>query len=56
MIGKTHLESMLDEISFGAETEMGRFALEKGPEVPLALEHFLTFIFTSSELVGAAAK
>ena len=33
LIGKTDIESMLDESDFGAATEMGGFALDKGQEV-----------------------
>ena len=33
---KTYIESMLDESDFGAATEMGEFALDKGPKVSLA--------------------
>ena len=36
LVGKTYLESMLDESGFGAATEMGGFTLDKGPEVSLA--------------------
>ena len=39
---------MLDEGGFGAATEMGVFALDKGPEVSLAPETFWFSIFTSS--------
>ena len=54
--GKTYLESMSYEIGFGADTEMGGFALDKGPEVSLAPEPFWTSIFTSSVSVVEAAK
>ena len=47
MVGKTDLESMLDESGFGAATEMGGFTLDKGPEVSLAPESFWTSIFVS---------
>ena len=53
---KTYLDSMLDESCFGAATEMGGFALDKGPELSLAPEHFGTSIFTSSASVGGADK
>ena len=33
LVGKTYLESMLDESGFGAATEMGVIELDKGPEV-----------------------
>ena len=33
LIGKTDLESMLDESSFGDATKMGGFTQDKGPEV-----------------------
>ena len=56
MVVKTDLESMLDESAFGAATEMGEFALDKGPEVSLAREHFWTSIFASSASVGGSAK
>ena len=56
MIGKTYLESILDESGFGAPTEMGGFTLDKVSEVSLAPEPFWTFIFTSSALVGADYK
>ena len=46
---------MLDESGFGADTEIGGFTLDKGPEVSLAPELFWTPIFTSSASVGAAA-
>ena len=55
MVGKTDLESMLDESFFGASTEIGGFALDKGPEVSLALEPFWTSIFTSLALEGAVS-
>ena len=35
-VGNIYVESMLDESGFGAATEMGGFALDKGPEVSLA--------------------
>ena len=41
MVGKTDLESMLDESGFSADTEMGAFAMDKGSEVYLAPEPFL---------------
>ena len=47
---------MLDESGFGAATEMGGFALDKGPEVSLEPEPFWTSILTSSGSVRAAAK
>ena len=56
MVGKTNLESMLDESGFGAGTEMGGFALDKGPEVSLAAEPFGTLIFASSQSVEIADK
>ena len=56
MVGKTDLESMLDQSGFGAATEMGGFALDKGPEVSLAPEPFYTSISTSSSSIVAAAK
>ena len=56
MVGKTYIESMLDESGFGAVTEMVGFTLEKGPEVFLVPEPFWTSIFNSSALVGSAAK
>ena len=56
MVGKKYLESMLDESDFGAATEMGGLALDKGPEVSLAPEPFCKSIFTSSALVIEAAK
>ena len=56
MVGKTDLDYMSIESGFGAATEMGGFALDKGPEVSLAPEPFLISIFTSSTLVGAASK
>ena len=31
LVGKTYLESMLDESVFGAANEMGVFSLDKGP-------------------------
>ena len=31
LVGKTYLESILDESGFGAATEMGGFPLDKGP-------------------------
>ena len=37
---------MQDEIVFGAATEMKGFALDKGPELSLAPEHFCKPIFT----------
>ena len=42
MVGKIDIESMLDESGFGAATDMGGFALDKGPEVSLEPEHFQT--------------
>ena len=33
LVGKPDLESMLDESGFVGVTEMGGFALDKGPEV-----------------------
>ena len=45
MVGKTYLDSMVDESGFGAAAEMGGFPLDKGPEVSLAPETFLTSIF-----------
>ena len=56
LVGKTYLESMLDESDFGAATEIGGFTLDKGPKVSLKPEPFWTSIFTSLVLVGAAAK
>ena len=56
MVGKTDIEFISDEIGLGSVTEMGGFALEKGPEAYLAPEPFQTSIFTSSTLVGAADK
>ena len=47
---------MLDESGFGAGTEMGGFALDKGPEVSLAAEPFGTLIFASSQSVEIADK
>ena len=35
LVGKTYLESMLDESGFGAAPEMGVFTLDKIPEVSL---------------------
>ena len=35
LVGKTDIESMLDESGFGAAPEMGGFVLKKGPEVSL---------------------
>ena len=40
MVGKIYLESMFNEIGFGAATEMGGFALDKSPELFLAPEKF----------------
>ena len=40
MVGKTDLESMLDERSFGAAAEMGGLILYKGQEVSLSLNYF----------------
>ena len=56
MVGKTDLESMLDESGFGAATEMVGFTLDKGPEVSLAPELFGICIFTSSTLVEEFSK
>ena len=56
MVGKTYLESMLDESGFGAVTEIGGFALDKGLEVSMALEPFWTSVFTSSSSVVATSK
>ena len=47
---------MLDESGFGAATEMGGFALDKGPEVYLATETFWASIFTSSAFIAETAK
>ena len=47
---------MLDESGFSAAAEMGGFRLEKVPYVYLTQEPFWKPIFTSSALVGAAAK
>ena len=47
MVGKTDLESRLDDSGLGAATEMVRFALDKGPEVAFAPETFWTSIFVS---------
>ena len=46
-VGKTDLESMLDESAFGAATEMGGFSLDKVPKVSFAKEPFWTSIFVS---------
>ena len=35
LVGKTYLESMLDEGGFCSAIEMGGFTLDKGPEVSL---------------------
>ena len=48
MVGIPYLESMSDENVFGAATEMGEFALDKGPELSLAPEPFWKSILTSS--------
>ena len=56
MVSKAYLESVLDESSSGAATEMVGFTLEKFPEVSLAPEPFGVSIFTSSAFVGAADK
>ena len=56
LVGKTDLESILDENGFGAATEMGVFTLDKGPEVSLLPEPFWIYIFNSSEPVGEATK
>ena len=40
LVGKTYLESMLDEGGFGAATKIGGFALDKSPELSFALEPF----------------
>ena len=56
MVGKTDLEYMLDKSGFGDATEMGEFALQKGPEVYLVPKTFHKSIFIQSASVGAAAK
>ena len=56
MVGKTDIESTLDEISFSAAPDMGGFTMDKGPELSLAPQPFWKPIFTSSVSVGAAAK
>ena len=56
LVGKTCLESVLDENGFGAATEMGGFTLDKVPELSLALEPFCTSIFTTSSSARAASK
>ena len=53
LVGKTDIESMLDESDFGATTEMGGFVLES-LMIILLTRTFWTSIFTSSVLVGAA--
>ena len=52
LVGKTDIESMLDESGFGAATEMGGFALEI-TMIIIVTRTFWTSIFTSSVLVGA---
>ena len=54
MFRKIDLESMLDESGFGAATEMGGFALDKGPEVSLSPEPSWTSTFTSSASIRAS--
>ena len=56
MVGKTHLDSMLDESGFGAATKMVVFVLYKVLEVSLVTEPFWTSIFTSSISIRADAK
>ena len=56
LVGKIDLESMQDESSFGAATEMGGYLLEKGLELSLTTENVWTSILTSSELLGADSK
>ena len=56
MVGRIYLDSMLDEGGSCAATEMGGFALDKGPEVSLAPEPFWKSISTSLELVRADVK
>ena len=47
LVGKTDIESMLDESIFGAATEMRVFVMDNGPELSLAPEPFWKSIFTS---------
>ena len=56
MVGKTDLESMLDESGFDDAIGMGEFALGKVPKVSLAPEYFWMSKFTSSASFGAAVK
>ena len=55
LVGKTDLDSMLNESGFGSATEMGVFAMES-PIITLVTRTFLASIFTLSVLVGAAAN
>ena len=44
------------KVVFGAAVEMGGFALDKGPELSLAIEPFYKSIFTLSASVVVSAK